>query len=157
MKDRHRVLVAESGVEQREPQLAQRGFIGRLERFAQPLGRLGELRLEHVLLPRQGRRVGPGRVRVEHPLESLIGVDRPIRDERQRRPHAQSDREEDGQWNEGGQAHCHGELHLDRDDLLDHPRPYQLQPGGDEQHLVADRRREQDADIGVVGERQERE
>ena len=49
VEDRHRLLLAEAGVQELQPDLAQLGLVRRAERLAQLVRRRRDLRLEHLL------------------------------------------------------------------------------------------------------------
>ena len=107
MEDGHRVLAPEPGVEQLQADLAQGRLVAGLQGTAELVRRLGHLGLEPILLAGDHHGVDPAGRGVEDPLEPLLGVDRPVRDDRHHRPGAQRHRQEDAD----GDERVHGKQH----------------------------------------------
>ena len=130
--------MAEARIEQLEPDLAQLLFVGGSQRLAELVGGLGHLGLK-LLLAASHPRLGlfTADCRVHDPVETLLGGALAVTQRGEDRPHRHRDRQEYQIRKQGFETYRHGYSHLDRHDLVDHPRAQQLQYPGYYQHLGA--------------------
>ena len=116
----HGRLLAESGIQELQPDLPQLLLVGRAEGLAQLVRRRRDLRLEQLLPLRQARLRGvPAGIRVEEPPEPILGIPRPAREQPEGNPGPQRDGHEHRRRDHDVVGGHHVGSHLDRDDLLD--------------------------------------